>query len=75
VLAFLAEEKTVCDECGTRTEEWEREDYPYVGWTQRCKGCEALEQEKDNVGEDNRGVKVMLVPRGWAEHQEMNRGS
>jgi hypothetical protein len=75
-ISYLVEEKSVCDECGTRAEEWDKEDYPYVGWTKRCKGCEALEQEKDNVGDDNRGVKVMLVPRQWAELQmELTSGS
>jgi hypothetical protein len=68
-LSYVTEEKTVCEECGTRSEEWDNEEYPYVSWTRRCKGCEAMEQEIDNLGDDKRGVKVMLVPRRWAEHQ------
>lgn len=65
-LAYVKEQESVCDGCGTREEVWRQDRYAYVGWNITCPGCEIIEQENENVGEKSRGVKTMLVPREWA---------
>lgn len=69
-LAYMAEKRSVCEHCGTRKEVWDADPNAYVGWQDRCKGCEVIEQEKDNIDQaHSKGVKVMLVPREWAIEQ------
>lgn len=69
VVAFLRYQSTVCSDCRTRSEDWERDREAYIGDTIRCPGCEILEQEKDGVPSeaDTKGVKFVLrsnpVPR------------
>lgn len=59
---WMAEREKVCPGCGTRGEEWRADPVAYVGWTERCPGCEVLAQEQDNLDPKNaKGVRVMLV--------------
>lgn len=58
----MAEKAKVCQQCGTREEEWEEDRYAYISDMKRCPGCELLEMERDNVPTDNaKGVKVFLL--------------
>lgn len=51
----------MCGRCGTRPEEWKADPNIYVGWAERCMGCEVLEQETANLDPDaSKGVRVML---------------
>lgn len=69
-LAWMRERAKQCPGCGTRAEEWKRDRFAYVGQTRYCPGCEVLEQERENVREDARGVTVHLAPRELAELPE-----
>jgi len=65
-LAWTRERAKCCPGCGTRAEEWKRDRFAYVGQTRYCPGCEILEQERENVREDARGVTVHLTPLALA---------
>lgn len=65
-LAWEAEQRTVCSGCGTRKTEWEKNRFAYVGQQHYCPGCDVLEQERENVREDARGVSVGLIPIEYA---------
>lgn len=65
-LAFRRAEREICSGCGTRRVEWEEDRFAYVGATHRCPGCEIIEQERRNLGEDQDGMKVYVVPRASA---------
>ncbi|MEK2479533.1 hypothetical protein [Streptomyces noursei] len=68
-LAFAAYQRVVCDQCGTRSAEWDEEQggdrFAYVTTTVRCPGCELIAHEQDQVpeGSDGYGVRIGLVPR------------
>lgn len=51
-----------CPGCGTMPEEWERDPVAYVAGSSRCLGCEALEQERANVPDHAKGVRIYLTP-------------
>ena len=64
-LAFMAEKATICRDCGTRDSEWAKDRFAYVADTERCPGCEILEQENDNMAKERadgkmKGVRVFL---------------
>lgn len=65
-LAWEREQRKVCNGCGTRAEEWSKDRFAYVGQQHYCPGCDLVEQERDNVREDARGVTVYLTPREFA---------
>ncbi|MFE4535797.1 hypothetical protein ACFRKB_12030 [Streptomyces scopuliridis] len=68
-LAWADWQRSVCPECRTRLEEWDRtrggDPHAYVTDTLRCPGCELIEQERDHVPQDRSGygVKIQLLPR------------
>lgn len=70
-LAYRREHALACSGCGTRRDEWEHlerdEDgdplLPYLSVRHTCPGCLALEEERAQVAQDAKGVKVGLVPR------------
>jgi hypothetical protein len=68
-LAWAEWQRSVCPECHTRLEEWDRrrggDPHAYVTDTLRCPGCELIEQERDHVPQDRSGygVKIQLLPR------------
>lgn len=77
-LEYMRQQRTVCEGCGTREETWQRDPFAYVGWIDRCKGCEVIKQEEDNVpAGQEKGVKISLVPREWAlaQMEQGNSGS
>lgn len=66
----MQQKKTVCEGCGTRKEDWKDDQYAFVGWIERCRGCETIDLEKENVPDgQEKGVKISLVPREWAVEQ------
>lgn len=56
-----------CSGCGTRADEWEADPLAYLGDIVSCPGCVALDQERDNVPEGTKGVRLRLVPRAVGE--------
>ncbi|MFJ5734742.1 MULTISPECIES: hypothetical protein [Streptomyces] len=68
-MAWAEWQRSVCPECRTRLEEWDRtrggDPHAYVTDTLRCPGCELIEQERDHVPQDRSGygVKIQLLPR------------
>ncbi|MGW0991993.1 hypothetical protein ACWD5V_01470 [Streptomyces sp. NPDC002523] len=68
-LAWADWQRSVCPECRTRLQEWDRarggDPHAYVTDTLRCPGCELIEQERDHVPQDRSGygVKIQLLPR------------
>lgn len=66
-LAYQRAKLEVCDRCGTREIEWQRDHDAYVADTKRCLGCERIEQEEDYLrqvndeGGSTKGVRVYLV--------------
>ncbi|MFE6592530.1 hypothetical protein [Streptomyces sp. NPDC057781] len=72
-LAWAEWQRSVCPECRTRLEEWDRtrggDPHAYVTDTLRCPGCELIEQERDHVPQDRSGygVKIQLLPRDQYE--------
>ncbi|MFI1830705.1 hypothetical protein ACH41E_30350 [Streptomyces sp. NPDC020412] len=68
-MAWAEWRRSVCPECHTRLEEWDRrrggDPHAYVTDTLRCPGCELIEQERDHVPHDRSGygVKIQLLPR------------
>ncbi len=69
-LAWNREQRRVC-RCGTRTEEWKKDRFAYIGQQRACPGCEVLEQERENVPEQARAyTHVYLMPREFARTPE-----
>ncbi|MFB6643166.1 hypothetical protein ACFCYF_38750 [Streptomyces chartreusis] len=68
-LAWRVWQHGLCPECRTREDDWDAakggDPHAYVADTVRCRGCEAIEQERDQVpdGRPGYGVKIQLVPR------------
>lgn len=68
-LTFVAYQRTICDQCGTRSAEWDEQQggdrFAYVTTSVRCTGCELIAHEQDQVpdGPDGYGVRIGLVPR------------
>jgi hypothetical protein len=65
-LAFTREKAKVCAGCGTRAEEWKADRFAYVAQQWYCPGCDLIEQERENVREDAKGVTIYLAPRELA---------
>lgn len=61
-LAYRREMAARCDGCGTRPDEWEADPNAYIGDFYTCPGCLRLEEERDNIGENKRGVHTRLLP-------------
>lgn len=65
VFAYLRREARRCPgPCRTLPEEWEADMDAYIGDSDRCPGCERLEQERENIPEGTKGARVRLV-RPW----------
>ena len=62
--------RAACGECGTRLSEWEEDPDAFVGYHWRCPGCEIIEQERDNVPEDQKGIHVGVIPRDLSDQVE-----
>ncbi len=69
-LEWAREQATVCSGCGTRKVEWERDRFAYVTDAFICSGCELVEQERENIPEKAKGVRIRLLPRAVAEAME-----
>ncbi len=65
-LAWRRAQAELCQGCGTRSSEWAKDRFAYVGQTRYCPGCEILEQERENIREGVQGVTVHLVPKDLA---------
>ncbi len=52
----------VCKGCGTRKEEWDDDLDAYIGDLVVCEGCGRMEDERNNVGENGRGIHIRLLP-------------
>lgn len=59
----MRRQRQTCPDCGTRAGEWEADRLAYEGDAVRCRGCELLEQERDEIPREAKGVKVRLVPK------------
>ena len=66
-LAWQRHEALACGGCGTREGEWEADPLAWLGDIVHCPGCAALEQERENIPEGSRGMRVRLVPRAVGE--------
>lgn len=73
-LAHLRYQASVCNGCGTRKDEWSEDRFAYVAQSDRCLGCEVLAQEKDNLPEDTKGIRLFLVPRAFATVDDAEGG-
>lgn len=69
-LAYERYTRAKCGNCNTSLEEWEEDQFAYVGHQWRCPGCEIIEQERGTVPEDQKGVQVGIIPREAAEALE-----
>lgn len=56
--------------CGTRKDEWQEDRFAYVAMSERCPGCEILEQESATHDKDAKGVRSFLV-KNTPETQRM----
>jgi hypothetical protein len=50
----------VCNQCGTRSADWEDDPDAFVAYFYECPGCARLEGERDNVPEGSLGVHYGL---------------
>ena len=66
-LAYVRDQGSRCGGCGTRKDDWEDDPDAFVGWHERCPGCERLEQERANVEKDAKGIRYRLLPREMAK--------
>lgn len=66
-----ARQRAVCQQCGTRPEEWDAEQggnmHAYIGTVAHCRGCEVRAGEQDRFDKApknayRRGSYVTLVP-------------
>lgn len=66
-LAWVVEQRTKCDTCGTFPWMWD-DDHPdaYIADGLHCHGCHALEVEADRRKDDppDPGVRLVLYPKG-----------
>lgn len=66
-LAYRAYQRTVCEQCGTRAEDWVDDAGEfvdaYVAATHRCFGCQELARKQEEIpdGKEGRGIKVYLI--------------
>ncbi|MFE3196823.1 hypothetical protein [Embleya sp. NPDC059237] len=67
-LAWAAYARSICEGCGTRAAEWDEDRFAYITTTFRCPGCELIDQERAQVPESERGMKVGLIPRSNHDH-------
>jgi hypothetical protein len=73
-IAFLRDQRNRCPNCGTREEDWAEDKFAFVGWHDRCLGCEAVEQERKNIPEGALGMRVKLLPREVVEKYMEDEG-
>lgn len=66
-IAWSLEQRKKCGGCNTQDDDWQRDKFAYVGASDRCPGCEILEQEREQVPPGQKGVRVYLEPRELAE--------
>ena len=58
----MREKSLTCSGCGTRRDEWEADPDAYISIHEPCPGCVRIEEEQQNIGEKDRGMKVGLLP-------------
>jgi hypothetical protein len=67
-LAWEAERRAHCPDCGTRRDEWDPDRggdrYAYLAVDYRCLGCESLEQAQRDRDQTQLGMKVALLRQG-----------
>lgn len=75
-LAWHEWQRTVCQSCGTRADEWDEkaggDRDAYIPTSLRCHGCESIEQAREHIpeGPDGYGVKLALIPyEAWEQQQ------
>lgn len=68
-LAWSRRERERCHGCGIHPSDAGEDPVAFVGWVTHCDWCEALEQEKRNIPEEQASPawKVSLVRRQAAE--------
>ncbi len=67
-IEWLRREARKCPTCRTTREEWERDPTAYIGAHDICPGDEILEQERENVPDGAKGVRLYLQPNPKDPH-------
>jgi len=62
VVAYLMEQNTRCDMCGTAPWEWEENKFAYEAVDHFCKGCYLKSVYSSSQSESLAGTNVMLIP-------------
>lgn len=73
-MEYRQQMRTVCDGCGTRAVDWERNPNAFIALFDVCPGCQRLEEDRDNVPDGLKGVHHHLVPEeeGIRRTEEMS---
>lgn len=66
-LAYRRWKAEECPGCGTRKSKWDADRFAYVAQTERCLGCELISMEHENVPKGEKGIRIFLVLRSYAE--------
>lgn len=70
-LEWAREQATVCDGCGTRRAEWDADGDAYYAVPSICRGCEAIEYERESVPDKAKGVRIGLMERAVVEAKQL----
>lgn len=64
----------LCSQCGTKPDDWKDDRFALVPNPTRCLGCEAIEIEREQIPDSEKGIHIPLIPREVAEQMELTRG-
>ena len=62
LMAFLLEDASRCQMCGTSQWEWEEDPFAYEAMSMHCEGCARKEFAREDA-EEQAGTRIALVPR------------
>jgi hypothetical protein len=71
MLAFVAEEATRCQLCGTAQWEWDEDQFAYAPIEQHCRGCYLKRMAEDDSGSSLPGTTVNLIPTDSPEYRRL----
>lgn len=67
-MAYLLEEGSKCQQCGTAAWEWEEDRYAYEPSVHQCWGCYLKDLSRDDI-QGMAGGRIVLVPKHVAAQQ------
>lgn len=68
LVAYLLEQSSKCQSCGTAEWEWEEDRYAYEAAVHQCWGCYVKEFSREDA-EGMLGARITLVPKDIAARQ------